>query len=90
MLFGNMHQVTEESDLLLPSSSCSLSFSTESRSFGTSLSEHWVFLFFLGYSTEEIESRKIKQVFVMFRPEEKKKSQGSSCEMETTRGTHRE
>jgi len=83
LFFGNINQVTEEPDLLLPSSSCTLSFSTE-RSFGTSLSEHWAFLFFLGYGIQKIHGREIKQVFVTFRHEEKK-SQGNSFEIETTR-----
>lgn len=83
LLLGNINQITEEPDLLLPSSSCSLSFSTESRSFGSSLSEHWAFLFFLGYSIQEIQGGEIKQVFVMCHREEKK-SQGDSSEMETT------
>lgn len=64
---GNINQITEQ--LFLPSSSCSLSFSTGSRSFNASLSEHWAFFFFLGYSIQEMHSRKIKQVFVTFHHE---------------------
>lgn len=76
MLFsGNNNQITEQPQLFLPSSSCSLSFSTESRSFNASLSEHWAFFFFLGYSIQEMCSRKIKQVFVTFHHEEKESGQ---------------
>lgn len=70
MLFsGNINQITEQPQLFLPSSSCSLSFSTGIRSFNASLSEHWTFFFFLGYSIQEMHSRRIKQVFVTFHHE---------------------